>query len=36
MRKEVGVRHTKGESFYSTVVVALSFGVFFWTNHAEF
>lgn len=36
MRKEVGVRHTKGESFYTTVVVALSFGVLFWTNHAEF
>lgn len=36
VRKEVRVQHTKGESFYTTVLVALSFGVLFWTNHAEF
>lgn len=36
VRKEVGAQHTKGESFYTTVLVAFSFGVLFWASHTEF
>lgn len=35
VRKKAGVHHTKGKSFYTAILVTLSFGVLFGANHAE-